>query len=266
MRLKIHHRTHYRFEHPVPYGLQRLRLIPKENASQKILHWDTVIEGGQVEADYTDYHNNHILLVRINEGAQEISITSDGEVETTDNHGIIGRHGGHVPLWYFLRSTPLTEPTRELQAFAKSLEGDRNNPLEMLHALSAKILVTVQYDIGYTDSKTTADAALAARHGVCQDHAHIFIAAARILGIPARYVSGYLMLTDRIDQEASHAWAEAHVDGLGWVGFDVSNGISPDTHYVRVATGADYAEAAPVSGVSYGGGNQSMVVSLAVEQ
>ena len=266
MRLKIHHRTHYRFEHPVPYGLQRLRLIPKENDSQKILHWNTGVEGGQVEADYTDYHNNHILLVRINEGAQEISITSDGEVETTDNHGIIGRHGGHVPLWYFLRSTKLTEPTRELQAFAKSLNANRSSPLDMLHALSAKIIGAVRYDIGHTDSETTADAALSAGIGVCQDHAHIFITAARILGIPARYVSGYLMLTDRIEQEAGHAWAEAHVDGLGWIGFDVSNGISPDPHYVRVATGADYAEAAPISGMSYGGGDQSMVVNLAVEQ
>lgn len=266
MQLKIHHRTEYRFEKPVPYGLQRLRLIPKENASQKILRWDTMIDGGQVEADYTDYHNNRILLVRIDAGAQQIVITCDGEVETIDNNGIIGRHGGHVPLWYFLRPTPLTEPSRELQAFAKSLDADRTNPLAMLHALSAKILSTVRYDIGYTDSKTTADAALAAGHGVCQDHAHIFITAARILGFPARYVSGYLMLTDRINQEASHAWAEAHVEGLGWVGFDVSNGISPDVHYVRVATGADYAEAAPISGMSYGGGDQSMVVSLAVEQ
>jgi transglutaminase-like putative cysteine protease len=266
MLLKIRHRTEYRFERPVPYGLQRLRLIPKENASQKIIRWNTQIDGGHVEADYTDYHNNHILLVRTDAGAQEIVISCDGEVETTNNHGIIGRHGGHVPLWYFLRPTPLTEPTRELQAFAKSLDADRGKPLEMLHALSARILATVRYDVGYTDSKTTADAALSAGHGVCQDHAHIFITAARILGIPARYVSGYLMMNDQIEQEASHAWAEAHVDGLGWVGFDVSNGISPDPRYVRVATGADYAEAAPISGMSYGGGDQSMVVSLAVEQ
>lgn len=266
MLLKIHHRTHYKFENPVPYGLQRLRLIPKANAAQKILHWKTEIEGGKVEADYIDFHNNHILLVSINEGAGEIIVRCDGEVETNDTAGIMGRHGGHVPLWYFLRPTPLTEPTREIQALARSAVTEGDDLLATLHRLSIKVLAAVRYDIGHTDSATTADAALAAGHGVCQDHAHIFIAAARSLGIPARYVSGYLMLTDRVEQEASHAWAEAHVEGLGWVGFDVSNGISPDLRYVRVATGADYAEAAPISGISYGGGEQSMVVSLAVEQ
>ena len=266
MRLKILHNTHYRFAQPVPYGLQRVRLIPKENASQKILSWNTHIDGGQVEADYTDYHNNHILLVRIDDGATEIALRCEGEVETQDNHGIIGRHGGHVPLWYFQRPTKRTEPTRELTAFARSGNVDRDNPLASLHALSSRVRETVRYDIGHTDTDTTADMALAAGHGVCQDHAHVFITAARILGFPARYVSGYLMLTDRVEQEASHAWAEAHVDGLGWVGFDISNGISPDPRYVRIATGADYAEAAPISGLSYGGGEQTMRVNLAVEQ
>lgn len=264
MLLKIHHHTHYRFDQPVPYGLQRLRLIPKENAAQHILNWDTQIEGGTVQADYIDYHNNHILLVSIDEGAHEISVRCDGEVETTDTAGVIGRHGGHVPLWYFLRSTKLTEPSRDIVALAKSVSGE--DPLAVLHALSAAVLGAVRYNVGHTDAATTADAALAAGHGVCQDHAHIFIAAARALGHPARYVSGYLMLTDRIEQEASHAWAEVHIDPLGWVGFDISNGISPDTRYVRIATGADYAEAAPISGISFGGGDHSMVVSLAVEQ
>jgi transglutaminase-like putative cysteine protease len=72
------------------------------------------------------------------------------------------------------------------------------------------------------------------------------------MGYPARYVSGYLMMNDRVHQDASHAWAEAHVDGVGWVGFDVSNGISPDARYVRVATGLDYREAAPISGLRFG--------------
>jgi transglutaminase-like putative cysteine protease len=79
-------------------------------------------------------------------------------------------------------------------------------------------------------------------------------------------VSGYLMMNDRIDQEATHAWTEAHVDGLGWVGFDVSNGISPDTRYVRLATGRDYRDAAPITGISFGGASERLHVTVAVEQ
>jgi len=100
---------------------------------------------------------------------------------------------------------------------------------------------------------------------VCQDHAHIFIGAARAAGIPARYISGYLMMDDRIDQEATHAWAEAHVEGLGWVGFDVSNGICPDPRYVRVATGSDYRDAAPITGISIGATAEVLTVGVAVE-
>lgn len=88
----------------------------------------------------------------------------------------------------------------------------------------------------------------------------------RLAGIPARYVSGYLMMNDRIEQEATHAWAEAHIEGLGWVGFDISNGISPDPRYVRVATGRDYRDAAPVTGISFGGTEQVLTVDVAVEQ
>jgi transglutaminase-like putative cysteine protease len=266
MLLKVRHNTHYSFDQPVPYGLQRLRLIPKENAAQSIKRWDTKIDGGTVQADYIDYHNNHILLVSIDAGAREIAVSCDGEVETVDTAGILGRHGGHVPLWYFLRQTKLTRASAEIQALAKAVEGPKDDALAKLHSLSASILQAVRYDIGFTNSETSAEVALSTGHGVCQDHAHIFVSAARVLGFPARYVSGYLMMTDRIEQEASHAWAEAHVDGLGWVGFDISNGISPDTRYVRVATGADYSEAAPISGMSYGGGDQTMTVRLAVEQ
>ena len=102
--------------------------------------------------------------------------------------------------------------------------------------------------------------------GVCQDHAHIFIGIARALDIPARYVSGYLMMDDRIDQEATHAWAEAHVEHLGWVGFDISNGISPDQRYVRLATGRDYRDAAPITGISIGATTRELSVQVAVER
>ena len=153
-----------------------------------------------------------------------------------------------------------------MKALVAALDADRTDTLATLHALSRAVLGAVAYEIGHTDADTPAEEAVAAGRGVCQDHAHVFIGCARALGIPARYVSGYLMMNDRIDQEAGHGWAEAHVANLGWVGFDVSNGISPDARYVRVATGCDYREAAPVTGISYGAGDSALRVRLEVEQ
>jgi transglutaminase-like putative cysteine protease len=125
----------------------------------------------------------------------------------------------------------------------------------------------VPYVLGVSDATDSAEVALARGAGVCQDHTHIFLACAREAGVPARYVSGYLMLDDTTQQSAMHAWAEAHVQGLGWVGFDVSNGICPDDRYVRVATGVDYSDAAPVTGTRIGGGTaETLAVQIQVAQ
>jgi transglutaminase-like putative cysteine protease len=105
------------------------------------------------------------------------------------------------------------------------------------------------------------------KRGVCRDLTHIFIAAARCLGIPARYIAGYLQLADgTVEQEAGHAWAEAFVPDLGWVGFDAANGVSPTDAYVRVAVGLDSLGAAPVRGTRYGAGGESLHVAIMVDQ
>ena len=179
---------------------------------------------------------------------------------------MLGLHTGSMPLWCFLRPTPLTRPGARVRALASGLERDTADKLELLHALSRAVLDAVRYEPGMTDVDTSAEAALEAGHGVCQDHAHIFIGAGRLFDIPMRYVSGYLKMDGRVQQEAGHGWAEAHVAGLGWVGFDVSNGISPDERYVRVATGCDYIDAAPVAGLSLGVDRSELQVALAVEQ
>ena len=100
----------------------------------------------------------------------------------------------------------------------------------------------------------------------CQDFAHVFVAAARTLGIPARYVSGYFLRTDTIDQEAGHAWAEAHVPDLGWIGFDPAQGLCTTDRYVRIAIGADGNDAAPVRGARVGGLDESLSVAIQVQQ
>lgn len=266
MLLSIRHVTTYRFERPAAHGLQRLRLKPKTTHGQQVLDWDMQLEGVRFEAEYDDHNHNRTALVSIVPGADEVTIACTGRVQTADRAGIVGPHAGSLPLWALLTQTPLTRPGARMRALAQGLGAQGREPLDFLHDLSAAILHEVSYEIGRTDVETTAEEAVAAGHGVCQDHAHVFIGCARALGVPARYVSGYLMMDDRIEQEAGHAWAEAHVAGIGWVGFDVSNGISPDARYVRVATGSDYREAAPVTGLSYGGGDSDLSVCLAVEQ
>lgn len=266
MRLFIRHTTRYTFSQPVAHGLQRLRLKPKSSHGQQVIDWTMTLDGARTEAEYDDHHHNATTLVSAQPGTSAVTVTCSGVVETADRAGVVGPHTGNLPLWTFLAQTDLTAPGPRLRALAAAVRGEGRAPLDALHALSAAVLDQVRYEIGRTHAATTAEEALAAGHGVCQDHAHVFIGAARLLGIPARYVSGYLMMDDRVDQEAGHAWAEAHVDGLGWVGFDVSNAICPDPRHVRVATGNDYRQAAPVTGISYGAGETALQVSLAVEQ
>jgi transglutaminase-like putative cysteine protease len=247
--------------------LQQLRLTPKSRIGQSVLTWRTVIEGGMRELEYDDHNMNHVMLVSFSGQGQALTITSEGEVETADTNGIVGKHAGFAPLWYFRRTTPRTRAGQGVRALARGLAGAHEDPIARFHALSARILDAVPYATGETDAHTDAEESIALGAGVCQDHAHIFIAAARHMGFPARYVSGYLLVGDRIDHDAAHAWAEVHVDPLGWVGYDISNGISPDERYVRVATGLDYAEAAPVTGVHRSaGGGETLDVAIQVQQ
>jgi transglutaminase-like putative cysteine protease len=266
LHLAIEHTTRYRFAEPVAYALQRLRLMPKETQGQKIVDWTMEYHGVMEELSYDDQNCNHVTLVAVAPGADEVVIRCRGTVWTEDRAGVLGNHGGHLPLWSFRSHTPYTRPGAKLRALAAGVRREEHDVLGQLHALSTVVLDHVTYEVGHTGVETTAEQALEAGRGVCQDHAHIFIGGARLLGIPARYVSGYLMMDDRVEQEATHAWAEAHVEGLGWVGFDVSNGISPDARYIRVATGRDYREAAPITGISFGGVEEDLHVHLAVER
>ncbi len=267
MKLSIRHTTHYAFAQPVVHALQRLRLTPKATQGQRIIDWAMTFDNAHAELEYDDQHFNHVTLIGLAPGAREVTVTCRGTVETDDNAGVIGRHSGHLPLWSFLRQTPLTRPGAKLRALLRDVPSPESNAqLDFLHALAALIRDRIAYEAGRTHSATTAEEAVGHGAGVCQDHAHIFIGAARAARIPARYVSGYLMMNDRIEQEATHAWAEAHLEGLGWVGFDVSNGICPDPRYVRVATGSDYRDAAPVTGISVGAAAaEVLTVGVAVE-
>ncbi len=265
MRLHVEHRTHYTYNAPVFYGLQQVRLRPKSRPGQLVEAWEIEVIGGQVEVTFEDEHANSVELVSFTPGQSEIEIICRGTVDVEDQAGVVGMQGGFVPLWLFRRSTDLTRLGPGVSALVDSAPR-ADTDLDTLHALSAHILSMVPYSTDQAASNLSAEDVMTSGHGVCQDHAHVFITAARAMGYPARYVSGYLMMDDRVDQDASHAWAEAHIPGLGWVGFDVSNGISPDARYIRVATGLDYRGAAPISGMRFGQAGEAMSVSLQVQQ
>ncbi|PYE88267.1 transglutaminase family protein [Phyllobacterium leguminum] len=265
MLLTIRHVSHYQYDFPVPYAVQRLRLRPQTTTGQKVAHWQLTVDGAEPEVSYTDGYGNKVDLVRHDRNANEITITATGQIETEDRAGVMGETGGYAPLWLFMRKTLLTQPGEALRGMAADIPagGDR---LAVLHALMNTIHAQVAYVPGATDVETDAESALRNGKGVCQDHAHIFISAARLLDIPARYVSGYLMMDGVIDQTASHAWAEAHVAGLGWIGFDAANDICPNERYVRIACGLDYRDAAPISGMRFGSAAERLAVEINVEQ
>lgn len=263
MHLVISHSTTYRYDAPVPYGLLELRLHPRTMPGQTVVSWQVTVDGGSRQVMFDDEYANRVELISLTAGATETTVTARGEVETADTAGIVARRLGHAPLWLFQRSTDLTAPGAGVQQLCRDLD-DGDDTISRLHGLSGRIREMVSYETGRTDVQSSAEDVLTAGHGVCQDHAHVFISAARRLGFPARYVSGYLSMDHVVQQDASHAWADVWVDGIGWVGFDVSNGISPDERYVRLATGLDYRSAAPVSGVRYGVGEGSLEVDLQV--
>ncbi len=265
MRLAVKHLTEYRYDVPVSYALQRLRLIPQSNPAQEIVSWEVDIEGADREVSYCDHFGNETWLLSVHGAPHMISIRAQGVVETKDTAGICKAPDSLVPLWFYLRNTQLTAPDRAINSFAAQFR-DADDTVSALHAMMNAMGEQMTFDDDATASVTKAADAWQLKRGVCQDYTHVFCAAARSIGIPARYVSGYLMLNDRVEQVASHAWAEAHVDGLGWVGFDTANGIAPDERYVRVAAGMDYRDAAPVSGIRHGVSEESLAVHIQVEQ
>lgn len=264
MRLRITHRTEYSYDAPVGYALQRLRLFPRDGPTQKIRDWSIDLEGAREEVRFSDQFENETRLLSVEGAPERIVMTVSGELETSDTSGVSGPHRGFAPLWLFRRQTPLTFAGDGIVALADSL--GNGSELDRLHELMGLIRERVAYVTGSTDAATAAEDALKLKTGVCQDHSHIFLAAARHLGYPARYVSGYLKLDQTDLQTATHAWAEAHLDSLGWVGFDCSNGISPDERYVRLALGRDYHDATPVSGIRQGAAREQLAVDITVEQ
>ena len=266
MRIRVRHRTVYSYDQPIAYAIQTLRVQPRPHAGLQVLNWRVTGEGRRPLPGFVDGYGNWIHSHTVNRRHDRSAVTVAGEVETTNGNGVVSGTVEPLPPAFYLRPTALTEATPAVAAFAAEAAGG-GQPLERLHALMGRIHADIAYRLGATDVRTPAAAVLDRGAGVCQDHAHLFIACARALGRPARYVSGYLWTGDQ-DQpfDAGHAWAEAHVDDLGWVGFDAANGVCPTAAYVRTAVGLDYWTAAPMRGIWRGEATESLAVEVTVQQ
>lgn len=263
MRLNVFHRTRYVFTRPLTDVIQLLRLTPSSCLTQTVLEWRIDVDCDARLRESRDGYGNIVHMLYVNRPVTELAITAAGRVITENRAGVVEGLPNDLPRDVFLRPTALTLPDEALRALGVGLGGE--GALAKMHALNAALFAGMIFCADSTTAATPAAKAYAERRGVCQDFAHIFIAVARTIGIPARYVSGHLFRRDGNGaQSASHAWAEAWVDDLGWVAFDPTNGICADDAYIRIAAGLDYGEAAPVVGARRGGGDEQMTVEVQV--
>jgi transglutaminase-like putative cysteine protease len=263
MLISIRHVTSYRYAEPVSYSIQSLRLTPSSFTGQRVVDWKVRTPGSHDLLEFEDGFGNVVHLLTLNTPHQELAIEAAGVVETKDTSGVVAGLKHSIPPRVFLKETPRTAPDAAIREIARSIKG--SDMLGHLHALAASVRERVEYMPGMTGAHTAAAEALAEGKGVCQDHAHIFIAGARTMGVPARYITGYLVTGESM-ADAHHAWAEAWVEGLGWVGFDVANRVCPTDRYVRLAAGLDASYAAPITGSRKDGADEKLDVAVEVQQ
>lgn len=267
MRIRIRHETSYAYASPARSALQFLRLMPRSSDGQFVRRWRVEVDVDARLDRSMDAYGNITHLIFIDGPIERLHIVAEGDVHTRDMGGVVSGTLERLPLAFYLRGTALTHASEPIRLFARRhLTAEGGDVLAAMHALNSSLFQDMVFDVSATSASTTASEAFARKEGVCQDFAHILIAAARSIGAPARYVSGYFMRTDRDDQEAGHAWAEVHVDGLGWIGFDPAHGMCITDQHVRVAVGADYCDAAPVRGAQVGGHDEQLGVNIAVTQ
>ncbi len=302
MRISVRHVTRYSFAQPMRGVVQSHRLMPASFDGQRVLEWNVAAEGALFGAYFTDGAGDILRTLSALGPVDALTVEVAGEVDTADTAGVLRGHREAVPPMAYMRSTRATRPDVALTELAAGVD-DGLPPLEKAHALATAVADAIVYEPGRTSEATTAGEALATGAGVCQDHTHALIAAALIAGLPARYVTGYLLSGPTIwseqssagqsqqmgemrqsqgrsapdeqeaeepevlrSGEASHAWAEVWVSGLGWVGFDAANRCCPNDRYIRLGSGFDAASAAPIRGVAQGVGEEALDVTVVVSQ
>jgi hypothetical protein len=270
--LSVDHITRYAYDHPVRGVVQSHRLSPSQFDGQRVLAWSVTVLGGIRGGGFRDGAGDFVQSWTVAGPVSEIVVHVQGQVETHDMAGLLKGHRETVPPLAYMRSTAATQVDGAIADLSRAFNSV--DALGGAHALALAVSEAIAYAPGTTHGATTAAEALALGAGVCQDHTQVLIAAARHAGLPARYVSGYLQASsDGLAHEAAHAWAEIHVPGFGWIGFDPANRCCPDARYIRLGSGLDAADAAPIRGISRAvqrgvsaGENLSVTVAITAQQ
>jgi transglutaminase-like putative cysteine protease len=266
MRLRIAHSSVYRYDPPTAGVIQVLRLTPRNHDGQYVQRWHIDVVPDARLAAHEDAFGNITHVFTADGPLEELRVEVDGEVEMQSADGVVRGTVERFPPSLFLRDTALTQADTAIRYLAAKIRAaSRGEVLAELHGLLDRLFEDIAGDAAASPAPANAAETFAHKRGAPKDLAHIFIGAAHTLGIPARFVRGYFRKPDA-EADTSHAWAEAHVPGLGWVGFDPSNGCCPTDGHVRVAIGLDSLGAAAVRGTRLGVGAETLAVAIRVDQ
>jgi len=268
MRIRIAHSMIYRYDPPATGVIQVLRLTPRNHVGQYVESWRIDVAPDARLAALEDAFGNLAHALTLDGPIEQLRVEVEGAIETQNTDGIVRGTLERFPTNLFLRDTALTQADAAIRAFAQEVRAaNGGNALGELHALLDGLHTRVVCESDPARTLTNTAQAFATKRGTNSDLTHIFIGAAHSLGIPARYVAGYRHREPSAgDQHHGHAWAEAYVADLGWVGFDPTQGLCPTDGHVRVAIGLDALGAAPVRGMRYGAGAETAAIAVRVDQ
>ncbi len=280
MQYQIRHLTRFIYHSPVSESVMELRMQPLTDRRQRCLRFDVTTGPRTRMFAYRDHLGNAVHYFDIPGHHLRLDITAEAAVDVAPTEDLPERlaesawdaidtqeSSGEFVNW--LAPSRFARETPALADFSRSIALARDrDPLTLLHSLTATIYQQLTYEPRTTQVDSPIDEAIVARAGVCQDFAHIMTALVRGLGIPCRYVSGYIApngaANDRSIPNATHAWVEALLPDLGWVGFDPTNNTAVQERHIAVAVGRDYGDVPPTRGVFKGGSGSELQVAVTI--
>ncbi|MDA9754202.1 transglutaminase family protein [bacterium] len=267
MFLRINHKTKYRYEKPFQSLTQSIKLFPTKLKGVKILSWKVSVKNAYIGEKVIESNGDQTIVAHTSKNNKSSEIIVTGQVQTSDNNGIILGHKEKINPLVYLRETDLTKSDSGIKKFVSKLltKNKKKNKLSFAHSLNSAIFDHIEYSSGTSEISTPATNIFNSRKGVCQDFAHLMISSSIYAGIPARYVVGYLLPTD-IDTQATHAWVELFFNDIGWIAFDPSNNSCTNDRYLRLCSGPDSISAAPIKGVAIGSSDEKLDVKVSVQQ